>query len=368
MPAPTIETAPSPKAFLELPRALYRADPHYVPPMTAFDVAKVDPRRHPFFEHADGEFWIARRGPEPVGRISAVRDRVHDEFHGDRVGFFGHFEAADAETAALLLETASNWLIAHGATELRGPVDFSTNYRCGLLISGEPGPPFLSMPYNPPVYAEWIEAAGFAKAKDLLAVMMQAEELNLDRLRRVVQRTRDRHQLTVRRFDRREFARETEIVWRLYNRLWERNWGFVPMSRAEFDAEAKELRQVLVPDITTFLEKDGEPIAFAVGVPDVNRAIKACNGRLLPFGWWTFMRTMKRVRSFRTMTLGVAPEYRGTGVDALLLVEFIDHGIATGWYTCEASWILEDNTPMLRPLFTAGGREFRRYRIYTRTV
>src|SRR5262245_33889956 len=143
--------------FLDLQRQFYRGDPHFVPVLTAGEAWQIEPRKNPYFAHAEAEFFVARRGPRVVGRISAARDRLHDEFHGDRTGFFGHFEAADAAVAAALVQTAADWCRQRGATVLRGPIDLSTNYKCGLLVAGEPGPPVLMMPHNPPHYAQWLE-------------------------------------------------------------------------------------------------------------------------------------------------------------------------------------------------------------------
>ena len=358
----------SPRRFVDAQRAFYRGDPHFVPPLTAFDRHKVDRARHPFFEHATAGFWLAHRGNRLVGRISAFRDDVHDAFHGDRIGFFGHFEASDTDAARAVLDTASEWLAARGATALRGPIDGSTNYRCGLLIDGDAGPPFVMMPHNPPSYADYLEAFGLEKAKDLVALLLRGEDLRLERLERVASRVLTRSPLTARTLDLRRFGDEVHTLWDLYNRIWERNWGFVPMSEAEFRAEARDLGTVLRKELTVVLERQGEPVAFALGVPDVHRAIHACGGRLLPFGWLRAWRTLRRTTSFRTLTLGILPELRGSGTDAVLLLQLIRQGLAAGFPTCEASWILEDNLPMLRPLQSAGGRIHRRYRIYERAL
>lgn len=361
-----IERCDSPRRFLAVLAAFYRDDPHWVPPLYLTDRKKVDRRRHPFFAHGEGELWLAHRDGAVVGRISAARDREYDRFHGEAQGTFGHFEAVDEASAHALLDTARTWLREHGATVMRGPIDFSTNYRCGLLIGGDEGPPVVMMPHNPRVYADWIESFGLAKSKDLVALLVTADQLEMSRYERLVARVLQRTPLRARRLDLRRFRSEIEIIWRLYHRIWERNWGFAPMSREEFDAEARDLKAVLVPDLTVVLEReeDGEPVAFAIGIPDVNLAIAACRGRLLPFGWWRFLRTLRGIRSFRTITLGVVPELRGTGVDAVLLERLIAQGLAAGYPRCEASWILEDNVAMLRPLITAGGREYRRYRVY----
>lgn len=373
MPPPSgleVRACDNPGQFLRAAARFYRDDPHWVPPLYLLDKKKVDLARHPFFEHGSGALWLAWRGRELVGRISASRDRLHDEFHGDRVGLFGHFESKDEATAHALLETARTWLEAQGAAAMRGPIDFSTNYRCGLLVAGEPGPPFVLMPHNPPEYAGWLESWGLSGTKDLIAMMLLAERLDLSRMDRVEARIVARTPVRSRQLNLRRFADELELLWSLYNRIWETNWGFAPMSRNEFFAEAKDLRAVLNPRLTVVIERlaDDAPIAFAIGIPDVNLAIAACRGRLLPFGWFRFLRTLRQTATFRTITLGVVPEVRGTGIDAVLLRQLIRQGLAAGFPTCEASWILEGNVGIIRPLSEAGGREYRRYRIYERPL
>ncbi|MBI5850232.1 MAG: N-acetyltransferase [Planctomycetes bacterium] len=365
-----IEECTSARRFLAAQADFYRDDPHWVPPLHWTDRKKVDVRRHPFFAHGEGALWLAHRDGELVGRASAARDFEHDRFHGERQGTFGHFEARDEACAHALLRHARSWLVARGAHVMRGPIDFSTNYRCGLLVAGDEGPPVVMMPHNPLRYATWLETFGLRKSKDLLALDLVAERLDMRRYDRLVERVLERTPVRPRRLDLRRFASEIDLVWQLYNRIWERNWGFVPMSREEFVAEARELKSVLVPDLTVILERtsDGQPVAFAIGVPDVNVGIRACRGRLFPFGWLRLLRAMRGVHAFRTITLGVVPELRGTGIDAVLLRQLIAQGLAAGYTRCEASWILEDNVGMLRPLLAAGGREYRRYRVYESTL
>lgn len=363
-----VRPAPSPRRFLDVPRLFYRGDPHYVPPMSVFDAWQVDPKKNPFFDHAEGAFWIAECGGHPIGRISAVRDRLHDEFHGDRIGFFGHFEAVDEEAAHILLDHAASWLRDRGATALRGPVDLSTNYRCGLLVDGEPGPPVLMMPYNPPIYREYLEGYGLEKAADLLALLLVDDTATKERFDRVAEKIVKRTGAVIRPFRMKHFDEEIATVWELYNKIWERNWGFVPMTEAEFKRSARELKLIAVPEFLTIVEVEGKPIAFALNVPDANVAIKACDGRLLPFGWWKFLAARKKIDRTRVVTLGVLPEYRKNGIDALLLHYYAHANAAHGYPHCEASWILEDNVEMLRPLESLGARPYRRYRIFEKPL
>ena len=224
------------------------------------------------------------------------------------------------------------------------------------------------MPYNPLGYGEYIESFGLRKTKDLLALHLLSEKLDMRRLDRIVGKIRGRIEVTTRQIDVSRLDGEVQMLWDLYNRIWEKNWGFSPMTEAEFVAEARSLKQVLNPGLTVVLEHRGDPIGFVIGLPDTNLAVRACNGRLLPFGWLRFMRRLRTVRRFRVITLGLLPEFRKSGLDALLLHTIIKWGQSIEFHECEASWILEDNVGMLRPLLTTGGRVYRRYRVYEKPL
>lgn len=358
----------SARKFLDLQRGFYRGDPNYVPPVTIAESWQLEPHKNPFFEHAQFECFAAYRQSVCVGRISTTRDRLHDEFHGDQIGFFGHFEATDEAAAHALLKHAATWCRVRSASALRGPVDMSTNYRCGLLIDGHPGPPVMMMPYNRPEYGDWIESFGLAKCQDLLALHGTSESLDRPRMDKLTKRIEKRSGIKLRRVNLRQFDQECVVLWDLYQRIWERNWGFVPMTEAEFLAQAKDLKKVAHPSLMHIAEKDGEAIGFVLAIPDTNVGAKACNGRLLPFGWWKFLRAMKKKHLIRVLTLGAVPEYRKTGLDMLLMHRVMSDGIDAGFDACEASWILADNHDMLGPLQTLGCTPYRRYRIYQRPL
>jgi GNAT superfamily N-acetyltransferase len=365
-----IEVRPigQPKRFLALQNAFYRDDPHFVPPLPASEAWQLDPPKNPFFRHAEVGFFGAFVGDRCVGRISTCRDRLHDEFHGDRIGFFGHFEALDASVAADLIAFAARWCRERGAASLRGPVDLSTNNRCGLLVEGDAGPPVMMMPHNPPHYAGWLEATGLQKAKDLVALYGDKHGLDRARMDKLFAHLQKRTQATFRTVDMKRFEAECKTIWRLYQTIWERNWGFVPMPEGEFMATARDLKRIAHPALLHIAEVAGKPAGFIVALPDVNQAIKACGGRLLPFGWWKFLRTLKATTHIRVLTMGVVPELRRSGIDVMLMHRVMSQGIAAGFASCEASWILEDNRDMLGPLATMGLRVYRRYRIYEKSL
>jgi len=224
------------------------------------------------------------------------------------------------------------------------------------------------MPYNPPRYLDDLESYGLTKAKDVLALLLERRVATPERFDRLVDRVRQRTGAVIRPFDMKCFRQELETVWTLYNKIWERNWGFVPMTEGEFLRSGMELKLVAIPELLTIVEIEGEPVAFALNIPDVNVGAKACNGRLLPFGWWKFLRAMKHNDKTRVVTLGVLPEHRKSGIDGLLLHYYTYTGPDLGYPWCEASWILEDNHEMIRVLKSLGARETRRYRIFQKAL
>ena len=226
----------------------------------------------------------------------------------------------------------------------------------------------MMMPYNPPHYGEWLESFGLHKCKDLLALHGTDQTLDRPRMDKLTKRIEQRTGISLRRVDLKRFDQECVILWDLYQRIWERNWGFVPMTKGEFLAQAKDLKKVAHPSLLHIAEKDGAPIGFVIALPDTNVGAKACNGKLLPFGWWKFLRAMQHKHLIRVLTLGAVPEFRKTGLDMLLMHRVMSDGIDAGFDACEASWILEDNHDMLGPLQTLGCTPYRRYRIYERPL
>ena len=352
------------RSFVDLPRKLYAGDPNFVPPLTSEEVKKLLPGVNPYFGHAQAAFWILERDGIPVGRISAARDRSFDEFHRKKAGFFGHFEAPDLEGARLLLAEARSWLREREAEFLRGPVSLSTNYVCGLLVEGFDGPPVVEMPYNPPAYAEWLQALGLAKVKDLLSLLIARDEVGENPLGKLAEKVRRRSAIRVRPLDKRDYKNEIERIRVIYNEAWEENWGFVPLDREEFQFLAHSFKPLADPNLCPIAEIEGEPAGFALMIPDINPALQACGGRLLPFGFVSFLLALRKVKRARVILLGVRKAYRHRGIEALLIDQVYRGGLAKGYREADLSWILEDNRPMLRPLEKMGARIWRRFRIY----
>jgi GNAT superfamily N-acetyltransferase len=332
----------------------------------------LNTRSHPFYKTADAETFLALRDGRVVGRIMAIINRAHDEFHNERAGFFGFFEVEnDPAAAQALFGIACDWVRSRGAEVIRGPVNPSTNYECGLLIEGFDLDPTVMMTYNPPYYAELIEGCGFKKAMDLYAYDIAAKYFIVsEKLTRVAERLRTKGKITVRTVDMKDFKREVEVVRRIYNNAWSNNWGFVPVSEAEFEHLAKDLKQLVDPRVVMIAEQAIEggatprPVGFLLAVPDINRALKKINGRLLPFGLIKLLWHSRKIDFIRIITMGIVTEYQSMGLGAVLLDEIYRRAPAAGLPNGEMSWVLENNVMMNRAAKLIGGRRTKTYRIY----
>ena len=359
------------KAFMKLPWRLYENDPQWVPPLLGELEKVLTPGKHPFHEHADTALFLARLDGEVVGRVSASINHLYNEFHEAKVGNFGFFECIDDVTVArALLETAFDWNAERGMTTLMGPMNFSTNEEfCspGVLIDGFDTPPAVMMAHTPPYYAHLLEECGFTKAKDLLSYWLEGEEPP-ERLVKGVARIRKSQNVNIRPLNMKDLDGEIEKIKEVYNAAWERNWGFVPMTEAEFDHMAKSMKPIVVPELCAIAEIEGEPVAFALELPDLNRAFKHMDGRLLPFGWAKFLWHRRKIDSSRVLTLGVKPSHRHKGLDSMLIIHLFVEGNKAGYPRGECSWILEDNLPMRHGLERIGGYVYKTYRVYEKLI
>ena len=321
------------------------------------------------------ELFVARRDSSDVGRIAAIVDRAHNEFHGERVAFFGFFECADdAEAARLLFDAAAEWGRERKMDILRGPANPSLNDEAGLLVDGFGSAPVFMMTYNPPSYPALLEGAGFVKAKDLLAYWFDVGPEPQARLDRMSDRVRKNEpDVVVRKITKKSLEADLPKVREVYNSAWEKNWGFVPMTPDEMDFMAGRLKPLLDEDFVFLAErrrKDGteEPVAFLMAMPDYNVAIAAAKGRLLPFGWLKFLLAQRKVKTLRVVTLGIKTEYRMRGLNAVMFAAGLRAALARGLTGVEVSWLLEDNELVIRSVKMFGGRLYKTYRIYERAI
>jgi hypothetical protein len=361
------------KRFIQLPWRIYADDPAWVPPMRA-DVRKLMRPDHPFHEHADVEFFLSLdAGGDPVGRIAAAVNHVYNDFHDTRTGFIGLFESVeDADVAGKLLGTAADWLAERGMTEAIGPFNLSTNdelYSPGLLLDGFDQPPVLLMAHNPPYYPRLFESNGWEKRRDLLSYWLEEDHAPPDRLVRGMEKLAGRIEgLEVREIRLKELDREVERIKEVYNAAWERNWGFAPLTEAEIQHLAKTLKPIVDERFALIAEVHGEPVGFALALPDYNQALRHVDGRLFPFGLFKLLWHRRRINRLRVFTLGLKPGYHRKGIDALFYLRIYQNGLEAGYHAAEASWILEDNWGMRRGLERMGARVHKTYRVYGREL
>jgi GNAT superfamily N-acetyltransferase len=362
------------KEFVELAYRIYAGDPNWPPPLRSDVRWMLDEAKNPFWKHAKRRLFLARREGSVVGRIAAIADAEHNRVHADKTGFFGFFECEnDPEVARALLGRAGDAVreLLPGCDKLRGPANPSLNDEVGALVpaESEPGLPFLMMTYNPAYYLDLFAAAGFAKEKDLVAILAPVDDRSFKRLARIAEGVRRREpKLVVRPIRMNKFDEDLAIVKTIYNGAWEKNWGFVPMTSEEIDAMAKKLKPIIYPPYILFAEVDGKPAAFHLALPDFNQVLVKMGGSLFPFGWLKFITEKKKIDRCRTMALGVLPEYRKRGFDAVLYYEAMKEGIRIGQKWAEFSWMLEDNLDILKPLEIFGGRIYRRYRLVAKRL
>jgi len=355
-------------AFIRLPLRLYSHDPHWVAPLNMEMREKLDPRRHPFYRHSEATFFLARREGAVVGRIAALINNRHNDFHGEKMAGFGLLELEeDLEIARALIGAAAHWARERGMQVLRGPFNLSTNEECGTLIEGFDSPPAVMMPYNPPWHATQLAAAGLRRVKDLLAYHVD-RQTDFGKIARLTERLLKREPIHVRPFDRRKLPAEVAIARSIYNEAWEKNWGFVPMTDDEFQWQARKLKAVLAPELALFAYVENEPAAFSLSLPDLNQALAPLRGRLLPFGVLTFLRRRREIDGIRVLTMGVRKRFRGLGLEGLLIHKTIEAGYNGDYHWAELSWILEDNNAIRRIVERVGARVYKRYTIWEAPV
>ncbi len=357
--------------FLRLPWRFYRGNAAWVPPLL-FDLRpQLDPARGDFFKHSTGEFFLAYRGAEPVGRIAALHNTRHLAAHGDGAGFFGFFECEDdAATAAALLATAEAWLRARGLTVARGPANFSIQDEAGVLLDGFEHAPMAGMGYTPPYYRALLEAAGYGKAKDLLVCRIHRDTWNDTEVKRMgALADRMAPGVTVRALNMRDLPAEAGKMAAIFAEAWRENWGAQPITAAEFLKYASQYRLFIDPELIQLAERDGEPLAMAVAIPNVNEIIRRIDGRMWPFGWWRLLRDRKRVGTLRLFLLGVRPSARRLGLPVLFMRRY--HELLSESATLqemEFSWILEDNHETLALLGRLGGRRVQTLRLHEKAL
>lgn len=362
------------RTFVTLPYRLYAGEDHWIPPLRYERAKHLDPQRNPFFEHADVQLFLAYSDGRVVGRISAHVDHNLNRHQDNEWGLFGFFECErDQAVADALLDTAAAWLRARGRDRMVGPMDFSTNHECGLLVEGHDRDPIVLTNWHFPYVAELLENAGLTKAMDSLMWELYIDDREKvdPAIWRIAAEVESKHGIVCRGMRKRDLDREVECFLEVYNEAWENNWGSVPLTDEEIRSYAKDLRPVLDENWAMIAEhrETGEVVGAALTLPDINQALKAVgNGRLLPFGLVRFLRAQRRIDRVRVFALGVKPAYQHTGVAAKLYEMHFDAANRTPQRGGEMGWVLESNRSMNRAMEGMGGRIVRRYRFYERPL
>jgi len=360
--------------FVRVPWRTNAGDPNWVPRLIVEVKEFLDPKRHPFYLHGSATKFLAVRDGEAVGRILVSDDPAFNAFQGTNLGCFGMFESVDdPSVAAALLDAAAGWLRARGRDAMRGPIDYSTNYPCGLLVEGFDTPPRAMMNHNPPYYAPLLERFGLVKAKDLLAWWFVDSCDMLAKWKRRTEWLARRGGITIRPFRKRDFDADVRRCNEVYSAATTRNWGFVPLSDAEFRHLAKQMATITDPQQVLLAEVDGKPVGFSITLPDLNEAIRPLNGRLttfgLPIGLMRLVFRMRRIKTARMMVLVILESHRRRGVAELLILHTLDYGKNVLHYTtAELSWTLEDNVLINRTVEAVGAKCYKRYRIYEKSL
>ncbi|MGD2057539.1 MAG: GNAT family N-acetyltransferase [Anaerolineales bacterium] len=373
-----VESQSDLERFIHFPWTVYKGDPYWVPPIISERKEFLSKEHNPFFEHASADYFLALRGDQLVGTIAAISNEKYNTFQETNVGFFGFFEVLeDPEAAGALLEKAERWAKAAGHDAIIGPAQFSSNDELGLLIDGFEDRPRILMTYNPPRYRTYLESSGYHKAMDLWAYSLPVADFVANtppKLVRVVEKIRQRRNLTVRTLDMKRYDEEVHAFKALYNTSWEKNWGFVPFTDAEMDVMARQMKQIIDPDLVILVEAEGKIVGGSISLPDLNQPLQKAYPRpgtpefitMLKLLWnW---KVSGRLDWIRVFALGVLPEYRGTGVDALMYMETAKNAIPKGFKFAEMSWILETNVMMNRAISMLGGEVYKTYRMYEKDL
>ena len=362
--------------FLTLPRKIFAGDPAWVPPLLLERQMHLDPKQNPFFDHAEVAYWLAWRGEEPVGRISAQVNRASLEHRKDDTGQFGFLDAADdAEVFAGLLGEAESWLAGKGLKRVTGPFSLSINDESGLLVEGFETPPYFMMGHARPYYGGHVEAAGYRKAVDLLAYLIDESEPPVGaHTASLIKRLQRDPSVTFRNLRKGSIVEDVRAILDIFNDAWSNNWGYVPFSEGEVLQLAKDLKLLIRPEYLSLIEIDGEAVAFGLILPNVNEAIADLNGRLLPFGWAKLLWRLKvrGLHSARMPLMGIKKRFHSSALGGALAYAVIDRLEAAardrGFRTMELSWVLEENTATRHIIEAAGARVHKVYRVYEKDL
>jgi hypothetical protein len=367
-----VETKKELTQFIDFPHDLYKDNPFYVPELFMSQKALLDKKKSNFHKHSKADYFLALKDGKIAGRIAAIRNNNHIEFTGEQVGFFGFFDVInDYRVAEMLLDTAKDWIKSEGLTAVFGPENYSGNETCGSLIEGFDSSPVAMMTYNFPYYNEFLEKYGFTKAMDLLAYRLDTDTMpeKLIQVSKLLENRLKQHDIVIRNLNMKDWDKELIGFRKVYNEAWQQNWGFVPMTDAEFSAMCDELKMIVIPDFVFIAEKNGEMIGISATIPDIYQIFKHIpRGRLFPFGLFKYLYYRKKIDIVRVIILGVLNEHRRLGLDAVFYAKTVEMARKYKIKFGEASWILENNEMMNKALVNIGGYVYKKYRIFRKDI
>jgi hypothetical protein len=360
--------------FIRAPFEVFKDDPVWVPPLNMIVKEQLSPVKNPLFQHADVALFTAWKNGRLAGRVSAQVDRNHLNHYNDNTGFFGFFDTInDEEVARRLIESAGSWVSKRGMKRLRGPLSFTINDEVGTLIDGFDTPPMFMMAHSTPYQGQLAEAAGLQKAKDIYAWIFNIAEPK-QRAVRAWEEINEMPEVRVRTADRSRLDDEIRTLLEVYHEAWSENWGFVPTTEAEGKKATDDMKFVLNQEFCFFYEIDGEPAGMCLALPNLNEVIKDLNGKLFPFGFAKLLWRLKvrHPKTARLVMLGIKKKYRNKkkygGLAFALCVEICKRGVKNGYDAAELSWTLEDNSPVNLTIRAMGGRKYKTYRIYEKSL
>jgi hypothetical protein len=366
-----VKTAADRRQFIQIQRQIYAGDPNWVPPIWRVQDELVGFRPHPFYEENSCQAFIVCRGNNVVGRVVGIVNRGHNRRYNDKVGFFGFFECLDdVEAARELFHHAGQWLRDQGMTAVRGPVNPSLNYEVGLLVDSFDKPPTFLITYNKDYYESLLLRCGFEKVQDLFSYEAGIEMLDhLDpKLKFVIDEATRRFKVVCRPIDPKNFDADVRTFLHIYNESLQGTWGYVPLSTAEIDHQAKGLKHLIVPAMTSIAEIDGKPVGAGFGLLDFNPLIKKINGKLFPFGWLRILFQKKKLTRLRMISSNVLPEYQKWGLGLVTLARILPDAVDFGIQVGEFSWVLESNSLSRNTIERAGGIKAKTHRLYDKSL
>jgi GNAT superfamily N-acetyltransferase len=357
------------KDFVRLPYRLYKNNHNWVAPLIFEEKRNLTAAHNPFLRKNPVVLYVCYKDNRPVGRIAGIINKVHNEVHKDKTGFFGFFESINDEAVAeRLFRSAVEWAKKQGADTLRGPTSFSLNDVAGLLVEGFEESPFVLMPYNPPYYEQLYRKNGFDMVMRFFAYDVNQDTIRFPNFVNRMEKRLEERNIIIRQVNFRELGREFGILMDLFNKCWNENWGFIPFSFDEAIGEFSKVKAFAKPDLILIAENKGEPVGFTLALPDINQALEPLRGRLLPFNWLRLMRNIKRINQIRVVLMGVLKEHRNKGIDLMFYKKIVENSRRHNYYRAELSWILENNRMMNRVLEHINAKKNKTYGIYEKKI